>query len=100
MSFSKLFPGFSFWTFINVHFSKPKILLGIYLTNNRYYLNYLKKLYINCNNVIGWISGHTHWSHDFMKDNIRFVSNQTGYYKEHKNGVSKFQPDKVFEIEY
>jgi hypothetical protein len=35
--FSTLYLGFHFWTFINVHFSKPKILLGIYLTNNRYY---------------------------------------------------------------
>jgi predicted MPP superfamily phosphohydrolase len=73
--------------------SQPEYATNYFSWNNIY-------SYLNCNNIIGWISGHTHWSHDFMKDNIRFVSNQTGYSKEHKNGVSKFEPDKVFEIEY
>ena len=51
--FSTLYSGFHFWTFINVHFSKPKILLGINLTNNRYYCErYLKKLYINCEIIL------------------------------------------------
>jgi DNA repair exonuclease SbcCD nuclease subunit len=30
-------------------------------------------------NIYCWISGHTHYSYDFMKNNIRFISNQFGY---------------------
>ncbi len=29
-----------------------------------------------------WFSGHTHFSYDFMRDNIRFVANQIGYRNE------------------
>jgi predicted phosphohydrolase len=33
-------------------------------------------------NVSCWISGHTHYSYNFLKDETRFVSNQLGYLKE------------------
>uniref|UniRef100_A0A6C0BDJ2 Calcineurin-like phosphoesterase domain-containing protein n=1 Tax=viral metagenome TaxID=1070528 RepID=A0A6C0BDJ2_9ZZZZ len=29
-----------------------------------------------------WCSGHTHWSYDFIRDNIRYISNQVGYKSE------------------
>jgi len=31
------------------------------------------------NNVLAWVSGHTHWSYDFYQNNIRLISNQLGY---------------------
>lgn len=39
----------------------------------------------NLNNVLVWISGHTHWSYDFVKNNIRLISNQIGYKSEIEN---------------
>jgi hypothetical protein len=37
-------------------------------------------------NVIGWISGHTHWSYDINIKNTKFISNQMGYKNECVNG--------------
>ncbi len=54
----------------------------------------------NKENIIGWISGHTHWSYDIKKDNIRFISNQTGYINEYLAGRTLFKPDDIFELEY
>jgi predicted phosphodiesterase len=34
------------------------------------------------NNVLAWISGHTHWSYDFHQNGIRLISNQLGYLSE------------------
>jgi hypothetical protein len=34
---------------------------------------------LNLKNVSIWISGHTHWSYDFEKNGIRFISNQIGH---------------------
>jgi predicted phosphohydrolase len=34
------------------------------------------------NNVIAWVSGHTHWSYDFEKNGVRLISNQLGYKSE------------------
>jgi predicted phosphodiesterase len=42
--------------------------------------NTLDKL--NLKNVFLWISGHTHWSYDFEKNGVRFISNQLGYKNE------------------
>jgi predicted phosphohydrolase len=42
------------------------------------------------------ISGHTHYSFDFVKNNIRYISNQFGYKNEIKN--SKLKIDGVFEL--
>ena len=47
-SFSKPFPGFRFWTFINVHFSKPKILLEKKLLRK---INQINKFF-NCDDTI------------------------------------------------
>lgn len=33
-------------------------------------------------NVLTWVSGHTHWSYDFVKDGVRIISNQLGYKSE------------------
>lgn len=45
--------------------------------------SYLQDNNINHENKIKcWISGHTHWSYDFIIDNIRYISNQIGYYDE------------------
>jgi len=33
-------------------------------------------------NVLTWISGHTHWSYDFMEDGVRLIGNQLGYKSE------------------
>lgn len=69
-----------------------------YLANYFSWNNICDKL--NCSNVVGWISGHTHWSYDITRNNTRYISNQTGYKNEFCNGESGFIPDKVFEIKY
>ena len=69
-----------------------------YLANYFSWNNICDKL--NCTDIVGWISGHTHWSHDIVRNNIRFIGNQTGYKDEFCTGESRFEPDKVFEIEY
>ena len=50
----------------------------------------------NNNNKIICISGHTHYSFDFIENNIRYISNQFGYKNEIKN--SKLKIDGVFEL--
>lgn len=42
------------------------------------------------NNVLVWISGHTHWSYDFYQNDIRLISNQVGYEREiEKTGINE-----------
>lgn len=55
---------------------------------------------LKLDNVICWISGHTHYSYDFKENNIRCISNQVGYKKELVTGVSKLNIDGLYEIEY
>lgn len=55
---------------------------------------------LDCSNIIGWISGHTHWSYDIKINNTRFISNQTGYKDEYIKNETGFEPDKIFELEY
>lgn len=50
----------------------------------------------NLNNVITWISGHTHWSYDFIQDGIRLISNQLGYKSE--IGRTGIDADGLYEI--
>lgn len=50
----------------------------------------------NLNNVLTWISGHTHWSYDFVQDNVRLIGNQLGYQSE--IGITNIKEDGVFEI--
>ena len=47
-------------------------------------------------NVLTWISGHTHWSYDFMQDGIRLISNQLGYKSE--IGKTGLNEDGLYEI--
>ena len=42
-----------------------------------------------------WMFGHTHWNCDFVKENIRVVSNQRGY----KSGSQGFMGTKVIEVD-
>jgi hypothetical protein len=53
-------------------------------------------LHFNLNNVITWISGHTHWSYDFTQCGIRLIGNQLGYKSE--AGHTGVNEDGVFEI--
>jgi predicted phosphohydrolase len=93
-------------TLIMTHFppfrqgsSNPKYLSQPgYLTNYFSWNNIYSKL--NCDQVIGWISGHTHWSYDILSDKIRFISNQAGYSNEYINGETGFETTKVFVFEY
>lgn len=48
------------------------------------------------NNVIAWVSGHTHWSYDFEKNGVRLISNQLGYKSEF--GVTGINEDGLYEI--
>lgn len=55
---------------------------------------------LNISNIIGWISGHTHYSYEIDINNIKFISNQVGYKEEYLNNESKFEPLKNFEFKY
>lgn len=55
----------------------------------------------NISNISCWISGHTHYSYDFVSpEGVRLISNQMGYIGELTNGLSLFKEDGLFEIEY
>lgn len=75
------------------YFSQPEYIANYFSWNDIY-----KQL--NTTNVVGWISGHTHWSYDITLDNIRFISNQMGYNEECQNDETGFEPSKVSEFEY
>jgi predicted phosphohydrolase len=49
------------------------------------------------NNVLVWISGHTHWTYDFNKNGTRFISNQLGYKSEVDS--TGLKEDGLYEIE-
>jgi len=52
----------------------------------------------NLNNVLCWISGHTHWSYNFKKNKIRLIGNQLGYKLE--LGKTSLRENGIFEISY
>jgi predicted phosphohydrolase len=57
--------------------------------------------FINTSNILCWISGHTHFSYDFVSsEGLRLISNQMGYIGEVVSGESSFNVDGLFEIEY
>lgn len=93
-------------TIIMTHFppirdgsSNPKYSSqSVYLSNYFSWNNICDKL--KCSNVVGWISGHTHWSFDIIRNNIRYISNQAGYKEEIYDGESGFEADKIFTILY
>ena len=79
--------------------SNPKYLSQPdYLANYFSWNNIFNKL--NCSNVIGWISGHTHWSYDITLNNNRFIANQYGYKNKLVNEKTNFKQDFIFELEY
>ena len=52
-------------------------------------------------NIACWISGHTHYSYDFVSpEGIRLISNQFGYLQEVMKGETKFNQDGLFDIYY
>lgn len=46
--------------------------------------------------VLTWISGHTHWSYDFVENGVRLIGNQLGYKSE--SGDTGVDEDGLFEI--
>jgi len=54
----------------------------------------------NKDNILTWISGHTHLSYDFIHNdtNIRLISNQLGYISDCSN--SKFKENGLYSISY
>jgi predicted phosphohydrolase len=76
------------------YLSQPEYVKNYFSWNNIY-----KK--IDCKNIIGWISGHTHWSYDIKIEDLdtRFVSNQFGYKKELLTNQTNFDENKIFEFE-
>jgi predicted phosphohydrolase len=59
------------------------------------------KEFENISNILCWISGHTHYSYDFISpEGVRLISNQMGYIGEVTSGASRFKEDGLFEIEY
>jgi hypothetical protein len=45
------------------------------------------------------ISGHTHYSHDYMRNNVRYISNQMGYRDEAMKQVTLFDVDGVYDLD-
>jgi predicted phosphohydrolase len=53
----------------------------------------------NISNILCWISGHTHYSYDFISpEGIRLISNQLGYRNEAILGDTCFNHDGLYEI--
>jgi predicted phosphohydrolase len=77
----------------SIYSSQPEYLANYFSWNDIY-----SKL--NMTNVVGWISGHTHWSYDINIGGMRFISNQIGYKNECLKGETNFEPEKIFEISY
>lgn len=42
------------------------------------------------------ISGHTHYSHDFVRNNVRYISNQMGYNKEYQENHTKYNENGIY----
>jgi predicted phosphohydrolase len=92
-------------TIVMTHF--PPIRSGTsdpsYLSENRIVNSYfawpddtLSKFKLS--NVLCWISGHTHWSYDIIKENVRLISNQLGYKSEY--GTTGINENGLYELSY
>lgn len=84
--------------YLNTNISKKTIIMSHFPpytngTNNpKYANNNTEQKYFSWNddileNIVDyyipcWISGHTHWSYDFVINNTRLISNQLGYQNE------------------
>lgn len=64
--------------------SNPKIA-GNFLTHYFSWNNIFESENINPIKIKAWISGHTHWSYNFMYQNVKLFSNQIGYRGENVN---------------
>lgn len=53
---------------------------------------------VQLSNVIVWVSGHTHWSHDIVYNNTRLISNQLGHAFEVEK--PRFSETGLFVIDY
>jgi len=52
-------------------------------------------------NILCWVSGHTHYSYDFIsREGVRLISNQMGYIYDVMSRESEFKDNGLFEIEY
>jgi len=63
-----------------------------------YFSNNLDKMGISVSNICTWISGHTHFSHNFVIDGCRFVSNQMGYPGEYQESGVEITDKSVIDI--
>lgn len=108
---NKLHEDSSTWIMSNYDSTKKTIILTHYpvTTYNTSHPKYnndspeMKKLFANemqfhPSNQLVCISGHTHYSYDYIKDNIRYISNQMGYKDELLSGKSNFYDNIVFDI--
>lgn len=63
---------------ISSNTSSPEYENGI-LSGYYSWTNLLKYEDVKCDKIKIWCSGHTHWSYDFKKSGVRYLSNQIGY---------------------
>lgn len=76
-------------------------LQGKMMKNYFSHPNNTLKSFEDTSNILCWISGHTHYSYDFISpEGVRLISNQMGYLGELTKGESNFKADGLFEIEY
>lgn len=73
-------------------YNKDPVWMKNYFSNE---IDFNKFFNVNDKNIV-CISGHTHYSFDFVKNNIRFISNQFGYKDEIKQ--SNIKIDGVFDL--
>jgi len=67
---------------------------GKMLNNYFSWYDMLRDENISTNKIKFWLSGHTHWSYDFIQNNIRYIANQVGYVNEDV----LFSEDSVYEL--
>jgi hypothetical protein len=90
-------------TIIMTHFppcrkgtSAPRYLADNKITNLYFAWPDITLKSFKLDNVITWISGHTHWSYDFIENGVRLIGNQIGYNTE--VGRTGLNEDGVYEI--
>jgi hypothetical protein len=87
---------------IRTNTSNPMYLSGPPRIVNKYFAwdNMIESESIDCTQIKLWISGHTHWSYDFVTPihGIRYLANQAGYKEEFVAGETGFDDSKVFTL--
>jgi predicted phosphodiesterase len=56
---------------------------------------YGAEMNLSSDNKIICISGHTHFSHDFTRNGVRYISNQLGYKEEEEEDICNYH-DKIY----